>query len=415
MLTVHEALERVLVAVPELPAEPVPVAEALGRVLADDVIATLDVPPWDNSAMDGYALRAADTGPEPVELELLEVIGAGAVPTERVEPGTASGIMTGAPVPEGADAVVMVEHTDGSQQGTVTIDEHATEGQNIRPRGNDIRRGDVILRAGQRLTPAALGHAASQGRTHLPVVQRPVIAVLSTGDEVVPPGQPLEPGQIHSSNNASLSGLVEQAGGEAVDLGTVPDDLDAIVAALRDAIDRSDAVLTSGGVSVGEFDYVKQAFDVIGVPMGFWKVRMKPGKPLAFGVAEAGGRRVPVFGLPGNPVSCMVNFLQYVRPWMLLATGVERPYLPVVEAVAAERLRKRPGRLDFQRVVLELDGGTLRARSTGNQSSGVLTSMVRGHGLAMLESDSDGAREGDTIRVQLFDASFLDRTDPGWP
>ncbi|MBW2257741.1 MAG: molybdopterin molybdotransferase MoeA [Deltaproteobacteria bacterium] len=415
MITVREALDRVLREVVALPAEEVPLAAALGRVLAEDVTAVLDVPRWDNSAMDGYAVRAADTSEDEVALVLNEVIGAGYVPVVRVASGTASAIMTGAPMPEGADAVVMVEDTDGSQEGTVQIRGKATPGLHIRRRGEDIHTGDLLLSAGDRLGPAALGLAASQGREVLSVSRRPVVAILSTGDEVVPPGQPLQPGQLYSSNNASLAGLVTRAGGVPLDGGTAPDDLAATVGRLEWCIAQADAVLTSGGVSVGEFDVVKQAFADLGVPLDFWRVKMKPGKPLAFGVAVQGGRRVPVFGLPGNPVSCMVNFLEIVRPWMHAAMGTRKPFLPVVEAIAAEDIRVSPGRLDFTRVTLEDDKGRWCCHSTGNQSSAVLTSMVRAHGLALFPPGSEGARAGEVVRVQLLDPSFLDRDDPGLP
>lgn len=412
MLTVREALDRVLAETQRLPVQEVPVGEGVGRILAEDVVATRDVPAWDNSAMDGYAVRAADTASGEAALRVLEVIGAGSVPTQRVEAGTASAIMTGAPVPEGADAIVMVEDSDGSQQGEVHLLGVAEPGQHIRRRGEDIRAGTTLLEAGTRLGPAGLGHAASQGVARLVVSRRPVVAILSTGDEVVPPGEPIGPGQLFSSNNASLAGLVVQAGGIPRDFGTAPDDLGAIRDRLAACIAEADCVLTTGGVSVGEFDFVKDAFEQVGVPMGFWRVSMKPGKPLAFGVAQRGDTKVPVFGLPGNPVSCMVNFLQFVRPRLLTAMGASHPYLPVLHARAGEDLRIRPGRLSFVRVALERRGEQIFARFTGNQSSGVLTSMVRAHGLAIL--DGDGAREGDLVQVQLLDPDFLAGTDPGW-
>jgi molybdopterin molybdotransferase len=365
--------------------------------------------------MDGYAIRASDTREGEVRLVLNEVIGAGQVGSVVVSAGTSSAIMTGAPVPDGADAVIMVERTDGNQVGHVVVRGVSRPGDHIRPRAQDIARGSVVARRGQRLTPGRLGLLASLGMAEVPVVRRPVVAILSTGDEIVQPGQPLGPGQIYSSNNVCLAGLVLEAGGIPRDLGNAPDNLDATLAHLEHALD-ADVVLTTGGVSVGEFDFVKEAYARLGVAMDFWKVRMKPGKPLAFGRVERGGRQVPLFGLPGNPVSCMVNFLQYVRPWMLTASGVPTPFLPVVEAIAGERLGDRPGRARLIRVVLEQTDAGLVCRSTGTQSSGALSSMAAAHGLALLAPDVEAVEAGGIIRVQLIERSFMDGASAsyGW-
>ncbi len=410
MLDVRSALDRVLAEVPLQPAEEVPLDEALGRVLGAEVRAALDVPRWDNSAMDGYALRAADTADGEVTLRLLELVGAGEVPTARVTPGTAIGIMTGAPVPEGCDTVVRVEDTDASREGTVRVRGKAPAGRHIRRRGEDVAAGALLLEPGETLGFAHLGALASQGRRAVEVRRRPRIALLSTGDEVVLPGAPLGPGQLYSSNNATLAALVREAGGAPIDLGNAPDDLDAIVGRLREALDVADAVCTTGGVSVGAYDHVKEALSVVGVAVDFWKVRMKPGKPLAYGRSAAG---VPVFGLPGNPVSCAVNFLEFVRPWIRHALGVPRPFLPVLDAVAGEELRIRPGRLNLVRVRLAWEQGHLVARSTGMQSSAVMTTLAAAHGFALLEGQ--GVARGEGLRVQLLDPSFLDRADPGLP
>lgn len=409
MLTVEEAQARILGEVPLLDVESVGLHHARRRVLASDLRAPLNVPPWNNSAMDGYAVRAADTSDGEVVLRLNEIIGAGSVGTAVVEPGTASGIMTGAPVPEGADAVVMVEKTDGSREGEVRIRGRATEGQNIRPLGGDVAEGSVVLRAGQVLTPGRVGMAASLGFAEVPVRRRPVVSVLSTGDEVVLPGNPLGPGQIYSSNNYALCGLVEEAGGVPRDQGNAGDDLESLVQALRAAAEGADAVCTTGGVSVGAFDYVKEAHAELGAEMDFWKVRMKPGKPLAFGRVVVGGRVVPLFGLPGNPVSCMVNFYEYVWPWIRMSQGDPNPYLPVVHAVAAEDFGGRPSnRASLIRVTLQTDGDRWLARSTGSQSSGVLTSMALAHGLLLIGIDQPPPKAGEPVRVQLLDSGFLD-------
>lgn len=414
MLSVEDALQRILSQPVSMPEELVPLAESHGRILARDISAPADVPPWNNSAMDGYAVRAADTSESGASLRLLEVIGAGRAPVHEVVPGTASGIMTGAPMPPGADAVVMVERTDGSRTGVVRIDGMAEVGQHVRPRGGDIAEGSVVLRAGCTLLPGRVGLVASVGAAEVWVRRRPRVAILTTGDEVIPPGRPLAPGQIYSSNNAVLVGLALQAGAIPVDRGIATDDLEGLVAALEGCLD-CDAVVTTGGVSVGAYDFVKEAYARVGADVDFWKVRMKPGKPLAFGWVSRGDRQVPLFGLPGNPVSCMVNFLQFTRPWIRTALGDPAPFLPVVAATAAEDFRDRPGRARLIRVVLEQDdGGGLACRSTGSQSSGVLTSMARAHGLLLVGPEAEAPSAGASVRVQLLDPGFLDGPAPGY-
>ena len=423
MLTVEQALERILAEVPDPRGESVPLASALGRVLAADLRSTVDVPPWDNTAMDGYAVVAADTGDGERVLELLETVGAGQVATQPVRPGTATAVMTGAPMPDGADAVVMVEDTDGARSGAVRVRGRAAPGAHVRRRGEDVRAGEIVLPVGTRLGPAAIGVAASTGHAVVTVSRRPVVAVLSTGDEVVPVGEPLRPGQIWSSNNATLCAMVEEAGAVALDRGIAPDDLDATVAALRQAVAEADVVVTTGGVSVGAYDVVKEAFAALGAGVDFWRVRMKPGKPLAFGrIPAAGGgglagRTVPLFGLPGNPVSCTVNFLQFVRPWLRRAMGDPRPFLPVIDAVAGDDFTDGPGRARLIRVTLRRgDGGVLIASSAGSQSSGVLSAMARAHGLLLLGVDAPGPRRGAPVRVQIVEPGWADGAEPdfGW-
>ena len=415
MLTVEEAQARILADVPLQPPERVPLAQAAGRVLAVDVISAVDVPPWDNSAMDGYAVIAGDTDEGEVRLSLLEVVGAGAVAERVVTPGAAIGVMTGAPMPEGADAVVMVEDTDGAAEGAVCVRGRARPGQHIRRRGEDVASGSVVLTAGSVLSPAQVGLASSVGHTGLEVRRQPVVAILSTGDEIVAPGRPLAPGQIWSSNNASLVGLVQQAGAIPLDLGTAPDTLEATIAAIQQAIDAADVVVTTGGVSVGAYDFVKEAFEAVGGGLSFWKVRMKPGKPLAFGQVGS-APRIPLFGLPGNPVSCMVNFLQFVRPWLRTSLGDRAPHLPVIDAIAGDDFRDRPGRLRLIRVYLERGERGWIARSTGSQSSGVLTSMAQADGLMLVAIDAPPPSIGDPVRVQLIDGALPGSAsaDHGW-
>jgi molybdopterin molybdotransferase len=411
MLTVHEALARCLTAVTPMPWERVSLDLAYGRVLADDVCSPLHIPPWDNSAMDGFAVVAADTAQVPVRLRVLETIGAGQVPTCDVVAGTCARIMTGAPMPSGADAVVMVEQTDGGPEDMVEIRATATVHQNVRDRGNDVAQGDCILPRGTTLGPAEVGMLSALGLPSARVAQRPVVAVLSTGDEIVEAGWPLADGQIHSSNTHCLIGLVREAGGVPLHCGIAPDDPDGLRAALARCL-RADLVLTTGGVSMGDFDYVKDAFEEEGATLDFWKVSIKPGKPLAFGAI--GGR--PVFGLPGNPVSCMVNFLQFVRPVMRQMVGDPRPYLPVLTAELTAPIRKRPGRALLARVSLRRDGERLLATPTTTQSSGALSSMVLGDALTLMPVDSGSLGPGDPVRVQVlrWGWSHGETPDYGW-
>ena len=401
MLTIDEALGRILSDVLPMGEELVPVSEAYDRVLAHDLVASVRVPGFDNSAMDGYAVRAQDTASGDCSLRVVEVVQAGKAPVCVVEPGTAAAVMTGAPMPEGADAVVIVENTDGAQSGRVHIRKAARPGDHIRRAGQDVERGACVLPRGSVLGPAQVGMAGSLGLAKVSVSRRPTVAVLSTGDEVISAGVPLRPGQIYSSNNLSLVGLIREAGCTSLDLGNVGDDLDAIIERLEAALE-ADVVVTTGGVSVGSYDFVKQAFRRLGAEIDFWKVAMKPGKPLAFGWVKRGQRRVPLFGLPGNPVSCMVNFIEFVRPYLCVSMGRADAYLRLVDAVADEAFKVRPGRAKLERVQLGFRQGRWCCWSTGNQSSGVLSSMVKADGLLIIPADSTGYDAGDLVQVQLI-------------
>lgn len=410
MLTVEQALSRVLAAVRPPLAERVPIDRALGRLLAESVRCPRDIPPWDNSAMDGFAVRSADLS-EAARLRVLETIGAGKMPKERVVSGTCSRIMTGAPMPEGADAVVMVENTDGGVGEVVQVRVPVRPGENVRPKGDDVPLGALVLEPGYELDPPAVGLLSSLGLPSVMVAQRPRVAILSTGDEVVEAGFPVSDAQIWSSNTLSLIAQVREAGGEPIHCGIAPDSPDGLREALA-RCKRADLVITTGGVSVGDFDYVKEVLGDEGASLDFWRVAMQPGKPLAFG--WLGG--VPLFGLPGNPVSCMVNFYQFVRPVLRSMLGDPRPYLPVIEAVLAGPIRKRPGRAMFSRV--RLDPGAERPRATpvSNQSSGVLMSMVRADGLALLGAEQGDLAEGELVRVQVLRGSWQRGAGPeyGW-
>ena len=414
MLTVEEALARVLAHIPALGAEDVPLLQAYGRTAAGEVRSPVDVPPWDNSAFDGYAVQVADTREGAYTLRLNEVVGAGEVPTVAVTAGTATAVMTGAPMPEGADGVVPVEQSDGARQGSVALTGVAKLGAHVRPRGDDIEEGQVVLAAGEVLTPGKVGLVASLGLPTVSCVRRPRVAVLSTGDEVVRPGEPLAPGQIYSSNTYTMAGLVQAEGAEWVDLGIVGDDPEALRAALERGLD-ADVLVTTGGVSMGFFDHVRDTIGALSDGIDFWKVRMKPGKPLAYGVLHRGERVVPLFGLPGNPVSCMVNFHQFVAPVLRRMLGQPAPFAAVVSAIAGERFAKKGGRNELRRVVLSYDDAhRLVCHSTGNQSSGVLTSMARAHGLLTLDADAVDLAPGSPCWVQVLDPGFLRQAEPAY-
>lgn len=414
LLRVEEAVARVMATVPDVVPESVPLELAYGRVLVESVVAPVAVPPWDNAAMDGYALRLAEplgTG-EVATFWLTETIGAGSVGQTLADPRRCAAIMTGAPVPQGATAVVMVEQTE-RQGSEIRVRGPVQVGDHIRRRGEDVLPGDRVLLSGRTVTPGAVAVAASLGLDRLKVGKRPVVALLSTGDELIPPGQVLGPGQIFASNDVALAGQVRDSGGIARRVGVARDNLASLLEHLEHA-SRSDVVVTTGGVSVGEFDYVKEAFQTLGADIEFWKVAIKPGKPFAFGVLRAGGREVPLFGLPGNPVSCMVNFLQFVRPWLLAAQGHASPYPPFIDAFAGEPLRGKPGRLRLDRVRLVRDGARWLAFGASDQGSAILAGMAHGHGLAVLEEDVGTLPAGAPVRVQIFDTSFLDGTEPSW-
>ena len=376
-MTLEEALQRLLGAVHPLPAtESLSTFDALGRVLAADVRSALDVPPADNTSMDGYALRSADVTSSGTVLPVSQRIPAGVVGTP-LQPGTAARVFTGAQVPAGADAVVMQESCE-ARGSDVQINTVPEPGQWVRRRGEDVQSGSVVLGAGLRLTPQALGLAASVGAARLTVSQRPRVALFSTGDELVMPGEPLKPGAIYNSSRFTLSGLVRALGCDCIDLGIVPDDLDATRAALREAAARSDLIVTSGGVSVGEEDHLRPAVRAEG-RIDLWQIAIKPGKPLAFGEVRRGdGTAAHYIGLPGNPVSSFVTFLLAVRPVLLKLQGATE-LQPRGWPMRADFDWPRPDRRrEFLRVRRNDQGGL---DLYPNQSSGVLTSVVWADGV----------------------------------
>ena len=376
--------------------------DALGRVLAEDLVSKVDVPPLDNSAMDGYAVRAADlplagqAGADAavVSLPQGQRIAAGQVGAS-LQPGTCARIFTSAPVPEGADAVVMQEHTAvDAATGAVHFKETIQVGQNIRRRGEDIAQGQPVLHAGVRLTPAGLGVAASVGAASLSVVRRPKVGVLTTGNELVMPGEPLPPGAIYNSNRHTLRGLVQATGAQACDLGVVPDDLAATRAALRAAAEQHDLIITSGGVSVGEEDHLRNAVLAEG-GLDFWALAIKPGKPFVFGwIHRADGSRALYMGLPGNPVASFVTFLMLVRPVLGLLAG-EGWHLPQAVSLVADFSWPKPDkRREFLRARLNEQG---RVVLHPHQGSGVLSSAAWAEGVVDLPSGTI-VRPGDAVK-----------------
>lgn len=370
------ALERVLASLATSGhVEPLPLAEALGRVLAEDQHAGIDVPGWDNSAMDGYALRCADAGSADAVLPVSQTIPAGH-PGTPLQPGTVARIFTGAPLPEGADAVVMQEDTE-LVPGGIRLLERPSPGQNIRLRGHDVRAGTCILRSGSVLQPQDLGLLASLGIERVPLRQALTVAVLNTGDEVVKPGQPLGPGQLYDSNSFTLRGLLQRLGLRVVTGGIVADSHQATVDALRSAAEAADCIITTGGVSVGDEDHVRAAVEELG-QLELWKLAIKPGKPFSFG--QVGGK--PFFGLPGNPVAVFVTFTLLVRPALLRLMGASRwqaPRFPVRLGFAVD---KAGSRQEYLRVRLVQTEAETRLEAFADQGSSLLSSLSWADGLA---------------------------------
>lgn len=396
----HQAVVAELVA--PAPAEWVVLAEALGRVLAEDVTAPIPLPPFDNAAMDGYAVRAADvaaaTGERPVLLPVVDDIPAGRTDIPVLAPGTAHRIMTGAPLPTGADAVVPVEQTDGGSD-RVAFRAAVAAGNAVRRAGEDVTEGAVVLTAGTVLGPAQIGAAAAVGLARVPVRRRPVVLVLSTGSELVEPGSPLKPGQIYESNGAMLTAAVTEAGGVARHLRFVPDDVDRFLAELDGhlAADGIDLVLTSGGVSAGAYEVVREALSERGVE--FVKVAMQPGGPQ--GAGRLSGPDVPVVALPGNPVSALVSFEVFVRPALRAALGHRHLHRPVVRATLVEQLESPAGLRQFRRGVIDTVRKTVR--EVGGPGSHLIAALARSECLIVLPEEVTTVDAGSTVEVWLLD------------
>ena len=437
MLPVEEALARILALVAVMPAERRSIREAAGQVLAEDVVAPFDIPPLDNTAMDGYAVQAADTVSagegSAVTLRVVGELAAGYLYEGAVGAGEAVRIMTGAPMPDGADSIVPFEETDESglrppgqskkgqskgetqgRQRAVRVLKAALPGANIRRRGEDVRQGATILTRGLVLRGAEIAVLASMGIDAVSVVRRPRVAILSTGDELLVPGQPLTAGKIYDSNSYGLAALVEEYGGVPVPFGIARDTVEALTAKIKEATapiaegaiaeGGADLVVTSAGVSRGDFDVVKEVLAREG-EVRFWTVRMKPGKPLAFGrFTGADGRVVPHIGLPGNPVSSLLAFELFGRPALLKMQGRVVQSRPVLTAVADEAIVNTDGRRVYARVIVEEgEDGRWHARLTGAQGSGVLTSMAYANGYAVCPAERDQVSVGEDVEVLMVD------------
>jgi molybdopterin molybdotransferase len=414
MISVDEALAYILKRFRPLEAERVPLLESLDRVLVEDIVSDMDVPPFNNSAMDGYAVIAADiadAAPDhPITLRVIGDVAAGYTASRAVERGTAMRIMTGAPLPPGADTAVRFEETSeglearGARRARATVDilKAIKRGENVRAAGEDIHAGEVIFPEGTVVRPAEIGVMASLGKSQVAVHRRPRVAILATGDELVVIDAPITPGKIRNSNEYSNAAAVLRAGGIPVQLGIARDNVDNLTAKIRAGLNANvDLFLTSAGVSVGDYDMVKDVLNAEG-EMHFWQVRMKPGKPLAFGVLR-GTKDVPLLGLPGNPVSAMISFEVFARPAILTMLGKTKLARPTVRAVLQENVKNDAQRRNFIRVIIEKRDGGYIARTTGEQGSGILTSVSRANGLLVVHEDVTLVRAGETVDVQMLD------------
>ncbi len=412
MISVESASETILNEIKPLGLESVDLVSALGRVMGEDILAVRNNPPWDNSAMDGYALVSSDTeaasGSNPVTLKVIYDLPAGSVPKGAVKSGQAVRIMTGAPVPEGATAVVMVEKTEGAD-GAVVIMAPVRAGENVRKRGEDFKAGEVVIKEGAVVRPAEVSMLATVGVPFVFVRRRPRVAVLSTGDELVDVLSVPSTGKIINSNGYALASLVAECGGEPIQLGIAKDTKESLHEKLSRAM-KADCILSSGGVSVGDYDFVKDVLREMGSSMIFWKVAMKPGKPLAFGVI--GGK--PAFGLPGNPISSMVAFEQFVRPALLKMAGRKDIFRRTFPARLTRDLKIKPGRMNFIRAELKAGGAEMSVEPLEGQGSGVISTMVRANSFIVVPADSAGFKKDETVKVQPFDSSVFLKDEHGY-
>ncbi len=399
MLSVETARQRMLSTLRVLPAERRGILNCAGYVLAEEVGAVENIPPFDNSAMDGYAVRAADvrgiSEQKTAVLSVVETIGAGQAPTEYINENEAARIMTGAMMPEGADAVVMQEVTQ--QEGnTVKIFEGVREAQNVRFTGESVKKGALVMGKGKLLRPPEISMLASLNCAEVSVHRKPTVAIVSTGDELTPLGGALKPGKIRDSNRYGLHAQVEEAGGIPIDMGIAPDDAAETERIFRTALSEADALITSGGVSVGEHDVVKNVLEKLG-EINFWRVAMKPGKPQAYGIADG----KPIFGLPGNPVSSLVVFELFVRPALLKMAGHTDILRPTFKAVLSESVSNKDARVNYIRAILKPADDGYTAQTTGPQGSGILLSLVLANGLIIIPAGVT-LEAGETVDAQFM-------------
>lgn len=417
-ISVDDALKYILEHFRPLEPERVWMLDALDRVLAEDIVSEIAVPPFDNSAMDGYAVRAEDvagaSSEHPVTLRVVGDVAAGYVPTRSVEPGTAMRIMTGAPLPSGADSVVRFEETSkglaergaGKDNPTVVILKTIGRGDNVRNAGEDVHVGEIVLPKGTLVRPSEVGVLASVGKKEILVHRRPRVAILATGDELVGIDEPVTPGKIRNSNEYTNAAAVIKAGGVPIQLGIARDNIADLTGKIRAGLDAgADLFITSAGVSVGDYDMVKDVLNSEGA-MHFWQVNMKPGKPLAFGVLRSKGepvREVPLLGLPGNPVSAMISFETFARPAILTMLGKKTFARPTVRAKLLEGVENNANRRNFIRVRVEKTDSGYTARTTGEQGSGILTSVSRANGLLVIPEDVTLVNAGTVVDIQMLD------------
>ena len=406
-LKVSEAQQIIIDAVGTMGVESVALAQSLGRVLGEDVRANRDQPPYDVSAMDGYALRSADVGNVPVTLAVSEDIKAGDMPSKTVQAGQCARIMTGAPVPQGADAVLRVEDTQAVSDGRVQINCSVKIGNDIRYRGESMRDGEVVLAAGTEIVPGVVGMLAMVKAANIKVYRQPRVAILSTGDELEGLNDAFDANKIPDANSYALMAQVQALGIQPVLLGIARDDPDELRRHLQTGL-QYDALLVSGGTSVGVHDYVRPTLEALGVKMKFWRVSMKPGHPMAFGSTD----KTFVFGLPGNPVSSMVCFEQFVLPALRRMMGCPRLHRRTVAARLTHDVKHKHSRTEFVRVTLRSEEGGYAATSTGAQGSGILPSMAKADGLMVVPASSQGLAAGEQVLVQLLDGTaFQDSAD----
>jgi len=417
LISVEVALDKILGNIQELESEVVPLLNSLGQVLAEDVYSGINVPPADNSALDGYALRSSDienaSPKNPVKLKVIDLIAAGKLPNKIINSGTAARIMTGAPMPEGADTVVGFEDTNEEElKLSVTgisdiISVYAKEefGENVRKAGESIKNGDLILSKGTIIRPSEIGVLASMGLSSIKVTRRPVVAILATGDELITPGEPLKEGKIYNSNSFSIAAQITRDGGIPKLLGIALDNEASVVEKVNQALE-ADLLITIGGVSMGDYDVVKNVLSQQG-EIVFWKVRTKPGKPLAFGTIKRKGtnKGLPHLGLAGNAVSCMVNYELFVRPTLLKMMGKTTMTKPTITAIMEDSVKNKDGRRVFARVIVENRSGLYYAKLTGPQGSGILTSMTQANGLAIVPEDTAKVNKGEKLQIMMLDWS----------